>query len=454
MSIENKNIDDLMRERFENFEVDPPAHVWENVKTGIATNKGGKPFLGNGIAGLSIILVSVGILSFLLLSNSYKLNNQITENSDTQELTNYLAVNTVSDYENAQLSSYESEASYAIAIDAEDSENENLTVSTNKEAAKKEKGTKKRGKRKNVVNFDAGVTNPVSQNKQGKSDLVVNRDETKISRLNSEKNSRVVMQNSPSGTFISMSDTYQSTSTVFQEKQKRSNDYFVKGTWNLGLYFTPEMIVYPSDNGLTNYSNTIEVNTSYQTNNLIFQTGIGVSQVTDKGNTKVDYHKYLGSYEDVYDVIVDSTGTNITYLTNTVNVYDSVQSEYISPTKRRFTYLQIPALFGYGKESRRFGWFIKGGPSVSFLIDQNIPENDMTYSSDMIINSENSLPGRIRTHWQFIMSAGATYKLGHRISLSVEPTFKYHLNSPYENSTLNTKYPYSIGLRTGLILNF
>jgi len=454
MSIENKNIDDLIREQFENFEVDPPAHIWENVKTGIATNKGGKPFLGNGIVGLSVILVSIGILSFLLLSNSYKINNQITENSETQELTNYLAVNTVSNNTNAQFSSNESEASYSIAIDEEDSENENLSISTNKETANKDKGTKKRAKRNNQVGFDAGVTNPVNHNKQGKSDLEINRDETKISRLNYENNSRIVLQKSPSGTFISMSDTYQPTSTAFPEKQKRSNDYFIKGTWNLGLYFTPEMIVYPSDNGLTNYSNTIEVNTAYQTNNLIFQTGIGVSQVTDKGDTKIDYHRYLGSFEDVYDVIVDSTGTNITYLTNTVNVFDSVKSEYISPTKRRYTYLQIPALFGYGKESRRFGWFIKGGPSVSFLIDQNIPENDMTYSSDMIINSENSLPGRVRTHWQFILSAGATYKLGHRISLSVEPTFKYHLNSPYKNSTLNTKHPYSIGLRTGLILNF
>ena len=78
----------------------------------------------------------------------------------------------------------------------------------------------------------------------------------------------------------------------------------------------------------------------------------------------------------------------------------------------------------------------------------------MANSSDMIVNAENSLPGRVRTHWQFIMSAGATYKLGHRISLSIEPTFRYHINSAYENSKLYTKHPYSIGLRTGLLLNF
>ncbi len=116
--------------------------------------------------------------------------------------------------------------------------------------------------------------------------------------------------------------------------------------------------------------------------------------------------------------------------------------------------MQIPVLFGYGKESRRFGWFVKGGPSISILIDQNIPESGMDNTSDKIVSSANSLPGRTRTHWQFIMSTGATYKLGHRVSLSIEPTFKYYINSAYENSTLNTKHPYSIGLRTGLLLNF
>jgi hypothetical protein len=207
---------------------------------------------------------------------------------------------------------------------------------------------------------------------------------------------------------------------------------------------------------LKNYSNSIELNASYHTNNLIFQSGVGVSVVTDQGDNLVEYRKYLGSYEDVYDVTIDTTNTgllDITYYTSTVNVYDSVASEVISPTKRKFTYLQIPALFGYGKESRRFGWFVKGGPSLMLLIDQNIPETNMANSSDMVMNSENSLPGKRGTHWQFIMSAGATYKLGNRLSVSIEPTFKYHINSAYEKSNLNTKHPYSIGLRTGLILD-
>lgn len=457
MSIENKNIDDLFRERFENFEVEPPAHIWENVKTEISSNKGGigggKPFLGGKIIGLSIILFTIGAISFYLLSNSFKSDTLAISDSSSEITENYLAVNSSSESELEQLSDQVAKTVDSQVEQTNNAESNNSTTSIEKASTKKEKKSKKRGVKKTQVNFDAGVTNPLEEENTGKSNLSVNRDEIKISSLTPETNSRIKFQSQQTGTYVSLSNDYQSTSLDYKEKGSRNkNDYNLKGMWKLGLYFTPEMIVYPEADGLKNYSNTIEINTSYHRNNLIFQTGLGLSFVTDEGDDMVEYRKHLGSYEDVYDVSVDETG-NITYFTNTVDVYDSVASETISPTKRKFTYLQIPAFFGYGKESTRFGWFVKGGPSLFLLIDENIPENSMANSSDMVMSYESSLPGRIRTQWQFVMSVGATYKLGHKVSLSVEPTFRYHINSAYENSTLNTKHPYSIGLRTGLLLN-
>jgi len=35
MSEKYKNIDDLFRDNLQDLEVDPPAHVWNNVKAGI-----------------------------------------------------------------------------------------------------------------------------------------------------------------------------------------------------------------------------------------------------------------------------------------------------------------------------------------------------------------------------------------------------------------------------------
>ena len=77
MSKEFKNIDDLFRDRFESFEPEPPGHVWDNIKSHIQENpaKGGFGLKGGGIAGLSAILITAGLISFYLISISFSYNN-------------------------------------------------------------------------------------------------------------------------------------------------------------------------------------------------------------------------------------------------------------------------------------------------------------------------------------------------------------------------------------------
>jgi hypothetical protein len=234
------------------------------------------------------------------------------------------------------------------------------------------------------------------------------------------------------------------------------SDYGANGDWMFGLYFTPEMIAYPSDDRLTNYSYSLDLNASYKFGRYFLQSGLGLSRNHDQGNSMIDYNKYLGSYEDVYNITFDSTENGIVpiYHTETVHVYDSTSHVIISPTKRYFTYLQVPLFLGFGEEAKRFGWFVKGGPSLSFLVHEKIPSSEMENSKDKVANIENELPGRISTNWQFIVSAGATYKLGSRMSISMEPMFRYYIKSVYEQDKLNTKHPFSVGLRTGLLVSF
>jgi hypothetical protein len=459
MSEEYKHMDDLFRERFGNFEVEPPAHVWENVKSGIASSNGGKtggkPFMG-GITGISLLIITIGIASFFILSNSFIMNEEEVVNAPASEMNDeFLALNSMDANESSQPNNNKSEVAVANTIAEKETEKNNPSSTKKKNTSAKTR-IKKNNSSKIVI--EANVTTPVSSDIVGKSRLTAEAEKTGINTLTPKDDARINFESRRSDNYISLSGNHSHTmlnTDKFEGKSRRS-DYVNNGTWKLGVFFTPELITYPADDGLKNYSKTFEVNVAHHRNNLIFQTGLGLSLVTDEGDNHIDYRKHLGSYEDVYDVIVDSTNTgwDITYLTETVDVYDSIESEVITPTKRKFTYIQIPALFGYGKESRRFSWFVKGGPSLLLLIDQNIPEANMGNSSDMMVGSESTLPGRVRSHWQFIMSAGASYKLGNKVSLSVEPMFRYYINSAYENSKLNTKHPYSIGLRTGLIYNF
>ena len=245
------------------------------------------------------------------------------------------------------------------------------------------------------------------------------------------------------------------TSEENSNRGRSKNDYTKNSNWQIGVFFTPEMIAYNSDKQLKNYSYSLDLHAIYHSSNFLLQSGLGFSQVNDKGNNRIDFHKYLGSYEDVYDITFDTTSSGLTpvFHTQTVYVYDTLNSVKISPTKRKFVYLQIPFFAGYGKDYKRFGWFVKAGPSLSVLINENKGQAALS-NQDQIIRVDNELPSRIHTNWQFVLSAGTSIKLGNNLSFSFEPMFRYYLQSAYEQNKLNTRHPYSIGLKSGLLFNF
>ena len=471
MSKEYKNIDDLFRDKFDDFEVDPPDYIWENVKSkmgGNSDNGSGFNLNKSGIAGLTLLFVTVGIVTFFLINNSFVIDKETGQNQTTEyslDNTDLIADNSTNDNNNIQ----------ALSSDSENSDPNPDRSSVKKEKKEKKSKDKSNISKRNstfVINPEINSTIPIE--KQGRQNLTV----TPVTSLSAtitepNKTSGTLLLNSTtnkdeeklngkvsdvenSGTQPDMVRGQELTSSVNSGSSGIKSDYGKMGRWKFGLYFTPEMIVYPSDNQLKNYSYSLDINASYKLGSYFLQSGFGFARNHEQGDSRIDYNKYIGSYEDVYNVTFDTTSTGIVpvYETETVFIYDSISHVNISSTKRYYTYLQIPIFIGYGAESKRFGWFVKGGPSLSFLVHEDIPESGMSADEAKILNIENELPGRISTTWQFILSAGATYKLGPRLSFSMEPMFRYYVKSVYEQDKLNTKHPYSIGLRTGFLLNF
>jgi len=253
---------------------------------------------------------------------------------------------------------------------------------------------------------------------------------------------------------VSDGEDIESNSGSRTSKPKIRSDYGKKGNLRLGAYFTPEMIFYPSSEDLNNRSYSVDVNAIYEFSGYLIQTGIGINWLSDDGNYKFDYNKYLGSYEDVYNVTFDTIGNEVipTYHTETVDVYDTISHVSITPTNSNYTYLQIPVLFGYGHTGKRFGWSVKGGPSLSILVYEDIADMNMSDSQDKILNVDNELPNRISTNWQFVLAGGVSYKLSNHLSFAVEPVFRYYINSVYDNTA--NKNPYSLGLRAGFLVDF
>lgn len=477
MTNKNINIDDLFRDAFENFEKNPPEHVWKNIQKSMHGDNGGTPgkiFPKGGILGVGIIF----ILSSLFFI--YQSNNSNSQISNVEKI----ALN--SDIENIDGLISELQQNKAESKPENFAEKGLIEVSA---PSSKVEMLNKRGTDATMIVHKKPI-NEVSSNtiKNSKPELnevlVMSSGNISFEEKNLVNENRNELLND--GDLLAFSDANSIQSEVkaiapvqeedfetgplnemvelnngqfesgeIPEPELRS-DYGKRGNLSLGLYFTPEVIFYPSDINTTNKSYSIDLNLTYKFSNYLIQSGIGVATSSDDGRYKVDFEEFLGSYEDVYDVTFDSTSNGVipVYHTETVNVYDTIQHVSVTPTKNKYTYLQIPILFGYTEEFRRFSWFVKGGPSISIMVNENISSVNLENDNSNIISVDNDVPSRINANWQFVLSGGITYKLGNHISIGIEPMMRFYMKSAYRQNTMQTKYPYSFGLRSGIIVNF
>lgn len=476
MSSSYNNIDDLFRDKFKNFEPEPPDHIWENIQQNIETNGGssGKPFTKGGIAGLTTVIIIAGLFTFLNITGFQPEDAFIgDEFVEFNTVDNLLAV-----YSNSEVSnlaeSDETSNSEEIELNKAETYESKITSSFQEETST--------AISKEVISKDTQS----SMNTIEQDDLYLEEDNDKL--VNVVVEDKVFAETVQPGTdsdLLAMSGNSEQLS-VFTSEVKHSSDeitdrinetkiedaslpgepaqpgirsdYGKRGNFLFGLYFTPEMTYYPDDNSYKNRSYSIDVNAIYQFSGYMLQSGLGISWTKDNGNYMIDYeqYEYMGSYNDVYDITFDTIDGEIipTYHTQEVDVYDSIEHVTISPTNYNYTYLQIPLLFGYGEEKGRFSWFVKGGPNLSVMIYEHRPEMKMPGTDINILNVNNELPSRIRANWQLLFSAGVSYKLSNNLRLSVEPMLRYYIKSAYDRTNMQTKHPYSVGLKTGLLINF
>ena len=67
------NIDDLFRDKFKDFELYPPDHIWENIKKqvqGSGAGKAGRSISNGGIIGITILLIITSLFTIYLLQGT------------------------------------------------------------------------------------------------------------------------------------------------------------------------------------------------------------------------------------------------------------------------------------------------------------------------------------------------------------------------------------------------
>jgi len=434
VSEENKYLDKLFQSKFAAFEAEPPASVWDNIYNKLHGSNGGS-FNPVNLALLAALVMISGWLGFSLIGSSSTEGEQlmITEG------------HTAMLFEDPALVHPEALEIPEIIEQriADTPEDEYVPVET-------EEGTE---------NLEEKAPESI-QPHNSLHQYYVNTtfgdafsEKEKLARLRA-RNSNAIY----SGLFLNI-DGIQVRDSRYNPRFSGLNDgerkYNRRASWKLGIFFTPEVIFYPDDSIPNQRSYTFEATGRWVKNEFFIESGLGLSFSSDDGNYAIDYEKFLGSYDDVYSVTFDTTESGSVvpvYHTNLVNVYDSIDRYKVEQTKNKYTYLQIPVYIGFQKEVNRFGWFIKGGPVLSLLIHENIPEPDA--GNDKIVSVDSQMPGRVNSTWQLGFSAGMSYKLSPKVSIAIEPTFRYYLSSQYQRKYITTRHPYSVGLRTGLLFNF
>ncbi len=450
METNSEHINNLFKQKFEDFAPQPPERVWTGIES--ALDKGLVPVWYNAPA-VKLIAILLGIAVFLA---GYWLLNQ-PESGNRQKIT----------------SAYQNSSGVNTVIDSESNKNIYNTSSINKKQA----GTNTLNRdnnssnKKETTRTSATISTTRPSQDVSVSATLNNKTKSKNAVVPVTKNNKspdLTLNNIHTNKDITGIPTIQPVSISFNNKvlisplkfnnsnngSKQFNPVKKQnGKWVLGFYFSPEFIFDPFDSLTIQNSYALKVEPTYYINSHWFiRPGIGLSYARDKGFVKADYESwdYLGSYEDVVDVTFDTTGNTITpiYHTQTREVYDSILHITISEKTNRYLYLQTSLVFGYHNHVNKFGWSVYAGPQVNFILAE---KRDKPVQDDvLVINLEYNMAYRGSPQYGLKLGFGMDYAIAKKWLVTVEPEFNYFINGINGGDIYNTPLS-GVGVRFGLI---
>ncbi len=453
METNSEHINNLFKQKFEDFAPQPPEHVWANIAS--ALDKGIAPaWYSTFAAKAAAVLLGIALLlgGYLFLNSSpqpsngpalktaYQNNTVTVASIDTKsdkniEKQHSAETKSIHSGNAGNLNTNSSAAENNNGNLAQPSEpNSNITQSSAMIAALPESF--------NATGYQASTT------KTEKSSHKVNNTtsfETVTGNINLMSKKTITLKNSVP---VSMFAT-EATGHVNQN----AAHVHQMGHWVLGFYFSPEYIFSSFDSLTIQNSYALKIEPAYYINNHWFiRPGIGVNYARDKGFAKADYMSwdYLGSYEDVVDVTFDTSGNTITpvYHTQTRDVYDSILHVSVSEETNRYLYLQTSVVFGYHNHVNKFGWSIYAGPQVNFILSEK-RDNPVDKDASVIYLKYN-LAERKSPQYSFKLGFSIDYAIAKKWLISVEPEYSYFVNGINGGDAYNKPLP-GVGLRFGLI---
>jgi len=230
------------------------------------------------------------------------------------------------------------------------------------------------------------------------------------------------------------------------------DDYGSKSNLIYGFNILPELILPGS--GKVNKSIGFEITGRYIFKDVFLETGLGINVSEDDGKFTIDYEQYdsIGYYYKVNSFTIDESGQPV-FNTGVEAVYDTVGYSEQKTKRNTYTYLYLPLSAGINLyQFKKFSINLQAGVIYSLMVAKNEQESGYENENATSIDITNETPARLSSNWILKTSLGLHYQLTPKVSLNIEPHFKYYLIPVYEQ-IYNPKPTFGGGLRVGLYFN-
>ena len=277
-------------------------------------------------------------------------------------------------------------------------------------------------------------------------------------------------------------DAYLIGNNSFVEDSISKNEVFTQKRWLIGSNAAPNYsyrVVQTNSTGIpTNSLNAEEkplvafsggVNINYVSKRWRFESGIYYTETGQQftnlsgqgfsvDNNKQGQQNYVlavGNPSKVYDAlphtIQTSNGTirsSGTLYANQILLSDNSKIDNFDKLEQKYQYIEVPLIARYKLIDKKTSVFINGGLSTNFLVNNSV-YGLQSNNSKVSIGSTNAE----EINYAGICGFSVEMPLTTRLNFSLEPRFRYFLNSISSDNNVNT-HPYSFGIYTGLSFQF
>ena len=491
----NKNIDELFKERFKNFEASPSPDVWNKIQTKLKEKDDRKViplwFKLGGVAALFALLFTIGnsilniplnkINDSIVNENSIEINTEKANNTIVDN--NVIQNNIVSTEDNNEVKSTKKLLIKKASNSTNNSNGADRSETTVASNNKKARISRRKTKKDLIQSSESSIQNQESVAKETSN--LIDKSENQLINQDVEinKNIEVVAVNK---NINDTSETSLSTESkeLIKEENKKSIFDAIKETsegevviskldntpqnrWEVTpnvapVYYnslTEGSSIDPSfsdnpKNGDLNIAYGVKV--SYNLNKRLSMRS-GVSNVNlsysttglDIGTGPVSASTASIEYSSRNDVtIVVDKGALVNQ--NPEDTFGNITPKSTNGEpllNQKISYYEMPLELNYTLINKNFGISVIGGFSA-LLLGNNEVSIEAGDFNEVLGEASNLSSLSFTTN----VGLGLNYSFSKKLMFNIEPMFKYQLN-PYTDSSVNFK-PYYLGIYSGLSFKF